>query len=137
MSIPFRIATCSIEAWRASDNRNRSVLLRQILKSIKGNADMVLFPAGFYIDVNENDTFIETNVDMIREELIMHSSDIVVCIGLDMRDGMDELCEASHNSSIINSWHLSNALSIPLSCRSDFASLSCVSRSLTLRNLTE
>lgn len=100
----IKIATVIIESpeIKQPTNKERQTLLGNIIEKVGESADVILLPAGFFKERKKPDylyskveTFI---VDMLRKADL----DTTVCLGIDGRNGLDQIGLAINRNGIVS-----------------------------------
>jgi len=96
------IATVSIESDEDINYKSRTSLLKSVLREINSRADIVLLPAGFF-ETRKKATAVFSKVERtVRTSLNkIGLKDTIVCVGVDGRDGKDQVALAINSNGII------------------------------------
>ena len=100
----INIATVTIQSpqLRQPSNKDRLSLLENVIMQAGKYADVILFPAGFYKEKRKPNYLYSEIEDSIKECLIREGLDITVCLGVDGRDGKDQIGLAINRQGIIS-----------------------------------
>lgn len=95
------IATTIIQSDGNHTNDNRFNLLFKIIRELDDNIDLILLPAGFLITNRKADTLYRKTVEKISNKINLKPKNITVCLGIDGRDGKDQIALAIDNKGLV------------------------------------
>lgn len=98
------IATVIIQTpnLKQPSNQDRTRLLKEILIQVGEDADIILLPAGFYVDKRKPEHMYNKVVKFIRKIQNKEEIDVTVCLGIDGNNSKDQVGLAINKQSIIS-----------------------------------
>jgi hypothetical protein len=85
------LATVCLPSNGYYSNESRTNLLIDLIKKLEGKADLILLPAGYY----ETSKYPSGRYTIINEEIVeymrSHNSKLTICLGVDGRNGLDQM----------------------------------------------
>ncbi|GAE37663.1 hypothetical protein [Halalkalibacter akibai] len=88
---PITIATVCLESNGYYTNVFRTDLLFQLIEKLDGKTDLILLPAGFYQTSDLPNTLYDKINDVLGKKLGDLNSSLSICLGIDGRDGLDQM----------------------------------------------
>lgn len=95
------VATILIESDGNAGNADRIGLLRQVLKQVGNDSDVVLLPGGFLSYYDEPRKYYSSVEEAVLPLLKQLQRPAVVCLGIDGRDSVDQIALAIDKGGII------------------------------------
>lgn len=98
------IATVTIQSpqLRQPSNKDRTCLLENVIMQVGKHVDVILLPAGFYKEKRKPDYLYSEIENSIKECLIREGLDTTICLGVDGRNGKDQIGLAINRQGIIS-----------------------------------
>lgn len=98
------IATVTIQSskQKQASNKDRTKLLENVIKQAGNYADIMILPAGFYNSDDEPDSLYSEIEYNVEENLNMGKFNSIICLGVDGRNGVDQVGLAINNQEIIS-----------------------------------
>jgi hypothetical protein len=95
------VATVVVESYDMADGDQRLELLDVVVNRLRGVADIILFPAGFFSTDLKFDDIRDDVVDSICSILKQAGSKAIVCFGVDAQNSMDQFAVAINKDGIL------------------------------------
>lgn len=97
----LRIACVILKSCDELNNEDYTRIIEKILFRIDNQIDILLFPAGFYSTDYQARTLYKKTVEIVKKLLKLANKHCIVCLGIDGRDGIDQIALAINENGIL------------------------------------